>query len=658
MGDEGLKFDLGGPDPPARAPLAHVADFALGSLSIEPALRRVSRGETISEQIEPLVMQILITLASARETTLSRDDLMTACWDGRFVSDDAINQVISRLRRILERVGDGSVRLETVPKVGYRLSIGSERARNAVPKVAVVPEQLNRRWWPIPGTLLAAGGALLVMGASVMAVSALDRDAGFISVAVESSSVKPGDREANRFSSDLTSDLARMTGAISLVNVIDAGQGRVAGRPDLLVRVSVAREGGNLTAQARLVDAADGSVLWSDRFEDDSGVASRLRERVAIATAEVMRCGLERSAAMLDDPATIRLFFAACDAMRNQDFARAHSFARQVVARQPDSAAAWACMAFTVLHAAGKMDGGSSPESARRLAKAYAKKAIALDPHVGRAYIALAAAAGADDPRSIDLLRQGTQADTELPETHKAYSQALYNLGYVRASAAPALRGLALDPASRTAHELAVRRLLGVGRVEEAMAVQARAERLWPGHPELLDHRIRMLPDYPDPGAAQRLLDSLDLDEAAMPPLMHAVVRWRAGQASLDHATLDSQAEAWFQREQSSAWTIAAAMSLLGERERAFAWLARAPRKGAMKQWSVLFTPPHSALRRDPRFFAAMAELGLVEIWRKRNQWPDFCSEPGLAYDCRREAARMEPITTQRNPSDAGRARG
>ncbi len=645
MGDEGLKFDLGGADLPARAPLAHVADFALGSLSIEPALRRVSRGETISEQIEPLIMQVLITLASARESTLSRDDLIAACWDGRFVSDDAINQVISRLRRILDRVDDGSVRLETVAKVGYRLSIGSEQARNAVPKVAAVPEQSNRRW-PIPGTMLAAGGALLAMGASVMAVSAFDRSAGLVLIAVESSSVRPGDREAERFSSDLTSDLARMAGAISLVNVIDAGQGRVPGKPDFLVRVSVERDGSNLTAQARLVDAADGSVLWSDRFEDDSGVASRLRERVAIGTAEVMRCGLERSAAMLDDPASVRLFFAGCDAIRNEDFARAQSFARQVVARQPDSAAAWACLAMTVLLAAEMTEDGSLPLSARRQATAYAKTAIALDPHVGRAYIALATAAGDKDPRSIDLLRQGIRADIELPATHRAYSQALYNLGYVRASVAPALRGLALDPASRAAHELAMRRLLAVGRVDQAMAMQARAERLWPGHPGLLDHRIRMLPAYPDPGAALRLVESLGLDESAMPPLMQAVVRWRAEQASLDHATLDRQAEAWFQSGQSSAWAIAAAMSLLGERERAFAWLARAPRKGAMKQWSVLFTPPHAALRRDRRFFAAMAELGLVEVWRKRNQWPDFCSEPGLAYDCRREAARMEPITT------------
>ena len=44
-------------------------------------------------------------------------------------------------------------------------------------------------------------------------------------------------------------------------------------------------------------------------------------------------------------------------------------------------------------------------------------------------------------------------------------------------------------------------------------------------------------------------------------------------------------------------------------------------------------------MRRDPRFFAAMARLGLVEMWLERGRWPDFYSEPGLRYDCKAEAA-------------------
>jgi hypothetical protein len=36
-----------------------------------------------------------------------------------------------------------------------------------------------------------------------------------------------------------------------------------------------------------------------------------------------------------------------------------------------------------------------------------------------------------------------------------------------------------------------------------------------------------------------------------------------------------------------------------------------------------------------------MKKLGLVDYWRTSGHWPDFCSEPGLPYDCKVEAAKF-----------------
>jgi hypothetical protein len=30
------------------------------------------------------------------------------------------------------------------------------------------------------------------------------------------------------------------------------------------------------------------------------------------------------------------------------------------------------------------------------------------------------------------------------------------------------------------------------------------------------------------------------------------------------------------------------------------------------------------------------ANLGLLAYWRETGKWPEFCSEPGLPYDCRK----------------------
>jgi hypothetical protein len=35
------------------------------------------------------------------------------------------------------------------------------------------------------------------------------------------------------------------------------------------------------------------------------------------------------------------------------------------------------------------------------------------------------------------------------------------------------------------------------------------------------------------------------------------------------------------------------------------------------------------------------AKAGYVRYWQKRNRWPDFCSDPDLPFDCRKEAARV-----------------
>ncbi|MDB5681959.1 MAG: transcriptional regulator, CadC, partial [Sphingomonas bacterium] len=105
----------------ARIDLAHVADCTIGVLTVHPAVREVSRGDGAREVVEPRVMQVLVALARANGAVVSRDDLTQSCWEGRVVGEDAINRVISRLRRVGETIGQDSFRVETVTKVGYRL---------------------------------------------------------------------------------------------------------------------------------------------------------------------------------------------------------------------------------------------------------------------------------------------------------------------------------------------------------------------------------------------------------------------------------------------------------------------------------------------------------------------------------------------------------
>lgn len=104
-----------------RIDLAHAADFTLGPLAVRPSTREIENAGAV-EVLEPRVMQVLVALARAGGGIVSRDDLIQACWEGRIVGEDAINRVLSRLRRVADGIGQGSFRIETITKVGYRLT--------------------------------------------------------------------------------------------------------------------------------------------------------------------------------------------------------------------------------------------------------------------------------------------------------------------------------------------------------------------------------------------------------------------------------------------------------------------------------------------------------------------------------------------------------
>ncbi|MEO5809022.1 MAG: hypothetical protein ABIR51_02940, partial [Sphingomicrobium sp.] len=56
---------------------------------------------------------------------------------------------------------------------------------------------------------------------------------------------------------------------------------------------------------------------------------------------------------------------------------------------------------------------------------------------------------------------------------------------------------------------------------------------------------------------------------------------------------------------------------------------------------SVMMQPAFRAFRRDPRFIALAGRTNILAYWRSSGNWPDFCNEPDLPYDCKAEAAKL-----------------
>jgi tetratricopeptide (TPR) repeat protein len=129
-------------------------------LEIHPPTRQVVR-DSKSETLEPRVMQVLVAFARSPGAILTRDDLIETCWDGRIVSENAINRVISRVRQIAAELGPDAFQLETITKVGYRILVGEP------PQVPPISPDDGR---PVPrfNRRLALAGGVTALGATAL----------------------------------------------------------------------------------------------------------------------------------------------------------------------------------------------------------------------------------------------------------------------------------------------------------------------------------------------------------------------------------------------------------------------------------------------------------------------------------------------------------
>ena len=105
--------------------------FLIGQLTFDSGSRELCSA-TERLYLEPQAYQLLSLFIAAAQGQLSRDQMIEQLWDGRVVSESAINRAVSLLRKALSQLDASQPYLETLPKVGYRLLVPVTR----VPAVA------------------------------------------------------------------------------------------------------------------------------------------------------------------------------------------------------------------------------------------------------------------------------------------------------------------------------------------------------------------------------------------------------------------------------------------------------------------------------------------------------------------------------------------
>lgn len=138
--------------------------FVIEEWTVEPLRNVMARGDE-EVRLEPRVMDVLVQLASRAGQVVTKEELVAAVWQGRWVTDEVLTVTICALRRALDDDARKPRYIETVPRRGYRWLTPVTKAGPAleVSEVAAISGETKKAGpRAVTWTRVGAGVAALV----------------------------------------------------------------------------------------------------------------------------------------------------------------------------------------------------------------------------------------------------------------------------------------------------------------------------------------------------------------------------------------------------------------------------------------------------------------------------------------------------------------
>ena len=359
----------------------------VGEWTVEPTLNRLSApGRAV--KLEPKAMEVLLYLAARPGQVATREELLAELWRGVVVGDDALTQVVIKLRKAM-----GESYIDTIPKRGYRLV-----APVSQPQPASAPLKTRRPWLAglaVALAVAAAAGALVWgnRGDEPQPGRAEAPAAVLPAVSVRRFEPVSADPEAALLARGITVDLISDLSKLSGLSVVDAEAVGTPASADYLVSGTVQLFQGRVRVNVFLADARNGKQLWAERFDRERASFFAIQEELGPRLVQTLPAKVsEEELRRLAQPYTRNL--EAYELFQRGQVALS-------VRTKPEN------------------------EAARKLFL----RAIALDGSFSRAYAALALTHLADYrnqwtgdldaamARSLQLAKTAVQMNPEFPET-------------------------------------------------------------------------------------------------------------------------------------------------------------------------------------------------------------------------------------------------
>ena len=378
---------------------------------------------------------------------------------------------------------------------------------------------------------------------------------------------------------------------------------------------TVRHEGTRVRVSARLVSTSDGFQIWASKYDRELTDIIALQEEIAGAVAGALDAALlgdvqDASPPRGTNPAAYTAYLQGNYLLQlntRESVEQALRHLDQAVALDQGSAAAWAGLSRA--HTLSATEGYVAPVIAHEPARRAAERALAIDPTLADAHVALSTIrrvfdwdwAGSDLAARRALELAPNSGDAILNAARIASS-----LGRLDEALDLTRRAAAVDPLNVALFYRQGRYAYFLGKLDEATAAFNRALELNPGYRGVHASLALVALARDQPQAALAALEAEPVRYWQLQSL--AMVRHRQGRRAESDAAL---AELIADYADISAFQIAEVYSVRGENDRAFEWLERAfrQRDGGLSQ-----VPSHPHLRQlesDARYPVFLQKLGL-----------------------------------------------
>lgn len=607
----------------SRIDLAEEPQLDVGALSVIPAeLTVIFDGER--RELQPRVMKVLVALAKASPSVVSRDRLVEQCWDGRIVGDDALNRCILALRHLAQELHPAPFAIDTIPRIGHRL-LESDRPASSE------REQPNRRLWPLLAGLLA-----LLVVIALWRASLWQGRPDALTVTVEADGPNARSRE---LASDLAIKLASLaTSRPASLRLLSSAE-RAPEGTGLVIRVSSADTPAGPAANLMLKSGLDGSILWSSELKQPSGKLADLKQQIAFLAARVLGCaaeGFHANGGRLGQQ-TLKLYLNGCAALADiygGESEKVISMLKEVLKDAPRFDGAWSKLLIADTDVLLDTD---TPEARIRLKDdlAAARKANPRLSEVYMAAIILVPSNAYND--KMRLANKAVELQSDNAEAYGTRAEVLQLVGRMKDSVKDARRAVQLDPLSPRARGSYIYALANAGLHDAAIEQLREAERLWPGSSQVAANRYFFNLRYGNPELAW---DYLRDEPSADWMNARSYLQARADPSPAKVRRAISDAEGLYRMRPNSLQHLIQVYGQFDRNERLREVLETADRENVIELVDLTFRTPTADFWNDPRTLRIAKRVGLLDYWRSSGKWPDFCFSPGLPYDCRVEAAK------------------